>query len=111
MRAALAVFFVLAIVGMAYFTVTASLERSVFAALDEPASVPWFHATLADAYFAFLTIYLWVAYKERRPLARIVWLLLFLALGTFAFSAYALRELYRLEPGESFATLLTRRYG
>jgi hypothetical protein len=73
------------------------------------ATHPWFLATMADAYWGFVTFYTWVAYKERRWSARIAWLLAVLALGNIAMSAYCLCEL-ALEPKEApLSDLLTRR--
>jgi hypothetical protein len=93
--------------GMLYVTIVASLDRSVFEAgnlLEDP----WGVATLADAYFAFLTFYVWVFYKERRLLARGAWLLLILALGNIAMSSYVLIQLFRLPAGAPLESLLIR---
>ncbi|MCB1057866.1 MAG: DUF1475 family protein [Acidobacteria bacterium] len=109
MRTTLKVFYVLVLVVMTAVTVVASLDRGVVEAVGELWPDPWFRATLADTYFAFLTIYFWVAYKERSWLARGLWLVAFLALGNFAIAAYLLRELFRLRAGDSFADLLVRR--
>ncbi|MDY7094759.1 MAG: DUF1475 family protein [Acidobacteriota bacterium] len=107
----LKLFYLFALAVMTAGTVAASLDRDILIAIDELWSDPWFRVTIFDTYFAFLTVYLWVAYKERSWLARAVWLLLFLGLGTFAYAVYILRELFRLQPGDGFETLLTRRYG
>jgi hypothetical protein len=95
-RSLLIVFFSCVLAILLGLTVVASLDRSVSLAATELWPDPWFKATLADAYFAFLTIYLWVAYKERTAGARIAWLVLFLFLGNFAIATYMLRELLRL---------------
>ena len=58
----------------------------------EVATHPWFIATLFDTYFAFLTFYAWVAYKETSNLARAIWLLAILLLGNIAMATYLLRE-------------------
>jgi len=70
----------------------------------------WTIATLADAYAGFLTFYAWVFYRERTA-GRIGWFLAIMLLGNIAMSAYLLRALARLAPGEPVATLLTRRAG
>lgn len=90
-------------------TTAASLERDVFTAGGALWPEAWFRATLADAYFGFLTFYIWVAYKERRALGRVLWFALIMLLGNLAMSAYVLRELFRLRPGESLETLLLKR--
>jgi hypothetical protein len=89
-------------------TSVASLDRNVLAAWAELWGDPWFKATLADAYFGFLTVYLWIAYKETAPGARIVWLLLLLTLGNFAIAAYLMIQTFKLRPGEPLEKLLLR---
>lgn len=111
MQGFLKLFYLFALVAMTAGTVAASLDRNLLTALGELWPDPWFRVTIFDTYFAFLTIYFWVAYKERSWLARGVWLVLFLGLGTFAYAVYILRELFRLQPGDGFETFLTRRYG
>jgi len=63
--------------------------------------------TLYDAYFAFLTFYLWVAYREKSFAARAVWFVLIMLLGNFAIASYMLLQLHRLGSGASVKTLLT----
>ncbi len=71
----------------------------------------WTRATLMDAYFGFVTFYVWVFYKELRWSRRIAWFIAIMLLGNMAMSAYVLRELWRLAPGEDAARLLTARHG
>jgi hypothetical protein len=72
-------------------------------------SDPWSIATLFDAYAGFLTFYVWVAYKERGPAARVLWFVLIMALGNIAMAFYVLRELARLPEDAPFESLLLRR--
>ncbi len=58
---------------------------------------PWTIATLFDAYFGFLTFYLWVFYKERRNVSRLVWFVLVMALGNIAMSFYVLLQIRGLK--------------
>lgn len=74
----------------------------------EVATHPWFIATLFDTYFAFLTFWLWVAYKERTALARIAWLIAILLLGNIAMAAYMLIRLCKLPADARLETLLLR---
>ena len=100
-RKLLSVFFAVVLVAMLWVTITASLDRSVLTAAAEIWADPWGRATLFDAYFAFLTIYIWVFLRERKPAARLVWFVLFMALGNFAIAAYflaALRQRHGLFP-------------
>jgi membrane-associated phospholipid phosphatase len=108
MIGALKAFFVLVLVAMIGVTTWASMDRSVFDAgnlLDDP----WGVATLLDAYFGFLTFYVWLFYKEPRWAARLVWLALILGLGNIAMAVYALIQLFRLPPGATVEDLLLRR--
>ena len=74
--------------------------RGVFTAGAELWPDPWFKATLADAYFGFLTVYLWIAYKEPGLGRRILWLVLLLALGNIAIAAYIMRQTFKVQPGD-----------
>ncbi len=93
------------LVAMTWVTVTASLDRSVLEAAADIWSDPWGKATLFDAYFAFLTVYLWIAYRERGWGPRLLWLLLILTLGNFAIAAYFLLALKKLGPGKPWTAL------
>jgi len=70
---------------------------------------PWFVATLFDTYFAFLTFYAWVAYKETTLLARAGWLVGILLLGNIAMASYMLIQLFRLPADAPMEQLLLRR--
>ena len=96
MKAFLYLAFTTVLAAMAWVTITASLDRSVLVAAAEIWSDPWGKATLFDTYFAFLTVYLWIAYREHGTWVRILWLLLILTLGNFAIAAYFLLALRKL---------------
>ncbi len=90
-------------------TTVASLERGVFEAAGELWSDPWFRATLADAYFGFLVIYLWIAYREPTRTAKVLWFGLLMLLGNIAIAVYVLIQLVRLPRGATMEDLLLRR--
>jgi len=69
----------------------------------------WTIATLMDAYFGFLTFYVWVFYKEARWLPRIAWFIGIMLLGNMAMSAYVLLQLKRLPQGRDASGILTAR--
>lgn len=94
---------------MLWATVRASLDRDVVSATRDLIRDPWVVAALFDAYFGFLTFYLWVFYKESRAVARVGWFVAILLLGNFAMAFYVLRELARLPPGTPVHTILLRR--
>jgi len=102
-------FFVLVLVTMLVVTIRASFDRSVMDAFVELLRDAWGLATLADAYFGFLTFYVWVFYRERGLAARVIWLVLILAFGNIAMSVYALIQLARLPEGATVETFLLRR--
>ena len=90
---------------MTWVTVVASADRGVLTAAAEIWRDPWGRATLFDTYFAFLTVYLWMAYRERGVIPRVLWLIGVLLLGNFAIAAYFLRALHRLGPDRPWTDL------
>ena len=94
---------------MTVMTIRTSLAVSLLEAWPGYAANPWAVATLYDAYFGFLTFYVWVAYKERKLWARILWFLLIMGLGNIAMSLYALIQLLRLRQEEPAEAVLWRR--
>jgi peptidoglycan/LPS O-acetylase OafA/YrhL len=77
--------------------------------LTTPPDNLWTIATLIDAYYAFLTFYLWVWWKESRARPRLLWFVAIMLLGNIAMAAYVLRQLARLSPDDSMGTLLSAR--
>lgn len=110
-RRLLAGWFVLVLAAMLAVTVWASLDRDVLTAAAEIWSDPWGRATLFDAYFAFLAVWLWVAWRERGWAARLGWLAAILLLGNFAIAAYGLRTLGRARTADGLAALFGPRPG
>jgi len=104
----LKVVFVLVLLAMLAVTTIASLDRGVFEAGADLWSDPWFKATLADAYFGFLAVYLWIAYKEPTWGRRILWFVLLMALGNIAIAIYVLIHLFRLPSSATMEDLLLR---
>lgn len=68
----------------------------------------WTGATLLDAYYGFITFYVWVFYKETRWLPRAAWLIAILLLGNMAMSFYVLIQLFRLGAGQKASDILHR---
>ncbi len=94
---------------MGWITTVASLDRSVLEGGRGLWPDPWFIATLMDAYFGFLTFYLWVAYKETSWLARGGWFVAIMLLGNFAMSGYLLWQLSKIKDFSWEALLLRRQ--
>ena len=97
------------LIAMLAVTTWASLQVPLWETPRAVATHPWFIATLFDTYFAFLTFYVWLAYKETSNLARVLWLLAILLLGNIAMAIYLLRELFRLPANATMEDLLLRR--
>ena len=91
---------------MTWITVVASLDRGVLQAGRGLWPDPWFVATLMDAYFGFLTFFVWLAYKETGWVARSVWFVLIMMFGNFAMSGYLLWQLATMKEFSWQALLL-----
>lgn len=98
--------FSVVLISMLTVTTWASLHTPIWAIPPEVGSHPWFIATLFDTYFAFLTFYIWVAWRERGWLPRIAWLVAILLLGNIAMAIYALFILFRVPAGTPFSKVL-----
>lgn len=73
---------------------------------------PWVVATLFDAYFAFISVYVWIAWKEQSLGARILWFIAVILLGNLAIGAYFLGELFKIPAsGPLTEVFATRRPG
>ncbi len=109
MKALLVSFYVVVLGVMLVVVILASLHQNMFEAGGVLMRDPWFVATLADAYFAFFSIALWIAWKERFTVGAWVWVIAVLGLGNIAIAAYALWQLAHWRPAQGVEALLTRR--
>jgi hypothetical protein len=109
-RAALLALFGGILAAMLVVTVTASLHQPLWewSGLRAEPDRWWTWATLADAYFGFLTFYAWVFYKETRATARAAWFVAIMLLGNIAMAVYVLRQLAKLPAGARASQLLLR---
>ena len=96
------------IVSMLAVTGWASTQCAIFAIPRDVFTHPWFIATLFDAYWAFITFFVWVAWKERSTAARVLWFVAIILWGNLAMATYVLIELFRIQRsdqlGDVFAT-------
>ncbi len=98
------------IAAMLWVTTWASLHQALGDFVRGPViRDPWVIATLFDAYWAFITFYVWVAWKESSLAARLLWLLSILALGNLAMAAYMLRELFRISDIAALGQVFSQR--
>jgi hypothetical protein len=112
-RTALRLLFGAILITMIGVTTWASVRQPVWqwGGLTHQPDNGWTIATLFDAYFGFVTFYVWLAYKERRWAPRIAWLVAILLLGNMAMASYVLLQLRRVPKEVPMATLLTARHG
>jgi Protein of unknown function (DUF1475) len=110
-RTTLRLLFGFVLLSMIGVTSWASSQQPVWdwGGLTQPPDNAWTIATLFDAYYGFVTFYVWVVYKETRWLPRVLWLIAILLLGNMAMSAYVLWQLRKLPANEPMAQLLTAR--
>ena len=99
--------FSIVLVAMIGLTAVAGGDRNIGEALIALWPDPWFRATLADAYFGFFTIWLWIAYRETGVLSRSVWFVLIMTLGNIAVAAHFLRLFWQSESTASLDHVLT----
>lgn len=102
-------FFLIVLLSMLAVTGWASLECAMWNTPRAVVTHPWFIATLFDTYWAFLTFYCWLAYKERSWVAKISWLLGILLLGNIAMATYLLIQLFRVPLTARIDEVLLRR--
>jgi hypothetical protein len=109
-RTALLVLFGGVLAAMLLVTVTASLHQPLWqwGGLRAEPDRWWTYATLADAYFGFLTFYAWVFYKETRAAARAGWFVAIMLLGNIAMAVYVLLQLAKLPAEAPMSQLLLR---
>ena len=105
----LRVFFLGILAAMLWVTTRASMDTAIWQLSASLTGDLWFQATLADAYFGFLTFFVWLAYKEPGWIARIAWLVAILLLGNIAMATYCLIQLFRVPASADLREVLLRR--
>ena len=110
MRLLLKITFAAIFLWMVGMTTYVSLHKPLWQAGSEFSwvSSPWAVATLFDAYFGFLTFFVWVYFKEGSLAAKVIWFLLIMELGNIAMSGYVLIQLFRLKSQERLSNLVLR---
>lgn len=101
--------FIVVIGSMVALTGWASHACSLFGIPAEVLHHPWFLATLADAYWAFIAFFVFVAWKQRDGLSRVSWFVAIMLLGNISIAAFFLRELFRISRAEEIAEIFSRR--
>jgi Protein of unknown function (DUF1475) len=101
--------FIAVLGSMLWVTSWASFQVSILAIPREVFTHPWFIATLFDAYFGFLTFYVWQAWKEQSLAARVLWFVVIMLLGNLAMAIYMLVELFRIKENAQLVEVFSRR--
>lgn len=70
---------------------------------------PWMQATLIDFYTNVFVLLCWMWYKETSIIARVLWTLFFVGLGSIGTCLYILVQLFHLAPGQPLHKVLLRR--
>ncbi len=99
--------FLLILASMLWVTSWAGLQCPLFAIPRGVATHPWFIATLFDAYWAFVTFFVWVAFKQTSSIAKIAWFVAIILLGNIAMASYCLNELFRAPRDGRLGNILT----
>jgi hypothetical protein len=107
----LKIFFSILFLWMCYMVVSTSINSNLFKEWDSLGSIPWMRATLWDFYTNVTVIYLWICFKEKGAVWKIIWLILLVALGSIASCAYVLIQLFRLKPGEGLNEFFSKQNG
>jgi len=111
MITALKVLFSLLLVWVCYVVISTSLQSNLFTNWDFLGAIPWMRATLWDFYANVVVIYLWLCYKEKTIIAKLLWLVLLVTLGSIASCIYVLIQLFGLKPGEGLKELFSNKNG
>jgi len=104
--------FVIVLASMLWVTSWASMHQALGAfARGAVIRDPWVIATLFDAYWAFIAVFIWVAWKEQSLAARVLWFLSLIALGNLAIASYMLAQLFRVSASapDALTTVFTQR--
>ncbi len=83
-----------------YTVISTSIESNLFTEWNFLASIPWMKATLVDFYINTIVIFVWVAFREKTWLSRILWLIGFVFLGSIITTLYVLIQLIKLKKNE-----------
>jgi hypothetical protein len=105
----LRLFFFLILGSMLGVTGWAASQCPLFSVPREVATHPWFIATLFDAYWGFLTFYVWVFFQQTAWVSRLAWLIAILLLGNIAMALYCLAALFRVPVSTPLANVLTTK--
>jgi hypothetical protein len=112
MITALRILFLVILASMIGVTTWAGMQCPLFAVPRPVATHPWFIATMFDAYWGFITFFVWVCFRQTTWTARLAWFVAILALGNIAMSSYCLAALSQApKDGKLSDVLVARKAG
>jgi hypothetical protein len=111
MKTRLILFYTVIWIAIVAVTVWAGSQSNVLDATAQLWNMPWGRATFFDTYFAFTTIWLWMAYREKTWVGRTVWFVLVMTLGNIAVAAYMIWNLLKLKPKATVQDFLVGKKG
>lgn len=94
---------------MIYVTITTSLESNLFEEWNTLTSIPWMNATLFDFFANVVILLIIVLYRERTVLAKILWTLFFITMGSMASCIYFLVALFQMKKDDSLSKLFQKK--
>ena len=94
---------------MIYLVIVTSMQSDLLHLPAVLVSAPWFKTTLVDFYFNITIISAWVIYKENNWIKSILWIVLFVLLGSIATAFYVFLQLNGLREGKTIEDILCRR--
>lgn len=94
---------------MLWVTTWASLQLNLFNHLPIIIHDPWVVASLFDAYYGFITFFLWVCYKEKSIFVIVLWFIGIMLLGNIAMAIYMLIQLFKLDKNATITDLLIKK--
>jgi hypothetical protein len=108
-RALLQILFAAILLSLLVYTLWASTQQPVWQwkGLVRGPDRFWNAATFIDAYYGFVTFFVWVCFKERGWVARVVWFVAIMAMGNMAMASYVLWQLQKLPAGAPASDILT----
>lgn len=109
MKKTIIILFSLILIAMLAVTSWASFHENIILAIKRLIVEPWMVATLFDAYFGFLTFFVWVCYKELKMVNKLIWFVAIMILGNIAMSVYVLLEVRRLKDNFTMQRLLIEK--
>ncbi len=104
----LRLFFIIVLLSMIAVTWWAGNHTALWEIPGEVGGHPWFIACLFDAYWGFLTFYLWLFYREASAMPRTAWLIAILLFGNIAMATYMLILLFKLPRSANAREILLR---